>query len=89
MREQTLFTAEGYKARTELKKLGIEEEEAERIIKDLDNRLSRQNEIVRQYRACFGESHDWQNTLKEKLRIAKEVLEIAEENSSLLDYHNL
>jgi len=84
-----LYTQEGFYVLKELRLKGIETEEAKRIISKLDNLLSTQREIVRQYQICYGNSHNWLNVSKERLRVAKMALEEAEEAHATLSYHNL
>jgi len=86
---QKIFTREGMEAVHALKKLGIDKEVSENIIKEVDNELSRVREVLRQYRFCYGDTHNWLNAIGERVRIAKQVLNESEENYKKLDYHNL
>lgn len=84
-----LYTHEGMEAVRNMQLSNVARDVAIGIIEKLDHELSNTREILRQYRQCYGGTHDWYNATSERIRIAKQVLEEAEENYQLLKHHNL
>jgi hypothetical protein len=85
-KKQKLFTTRGIKTVGDIKRLykqNLNETvfftELETIIGTMDSELSTKTEELRQYKQCYGESHDWWNAGLERIRIAKQALEEAEE----------
>lgn len=75
-----LFTHDGIQAVYLLKKEGLNEQKAREIINTLDKNLSIALETIRQYKACYGITHNWLNVRKERFRIARELLDDCEED---------
>lgn len=84
-----LYTKEGHEALKQLRLNGVETEKVKDILAPLDNLLSNKIEVLRQYEMCYGKSHNWWSAHSERLRVAKQALEEAEENYNLLRDHNL
>lgn len=98
MLKPNISTQEGLQTKFAIKKLvrlqgsTIEnaEQQATDLIVDIDNKLSREREKVRQYRAIFGEIEpgDWINSTRARLRIARRVLDQAEKDYNFMKDHN-
>ena len=84
-----LYTKEGFEVFKKLRIQGISSEQAKEIIAPLDNTLGTTREILRQYKMCYGDSHNWIDAQGERIKIAIQALEEAKEGYETLRYHNL